>query len=433
MPVLPGLDTVDWASLDHAYGEATDTPKWLQALCHAAASSSSSSSSNGNDFAVAGTTATGASYTVVDEAFAELDASITHQGSRYTASCAAVPFVYTNLDAAVEKHDTLRAELLTLLGALAVGSPKHWLPSRAEIADWRASTAARQLPSWPREEMARRDAFVEAARRKAEASNDWSTFRRQEFRVELMTELGTYDGVRAGLKSVYNCLHDDYPNVRSEAAFLLALFPEPETAAVSEQKLREQLARETVATVRGTILLTLGMLRAKPKSSQTKVDDESREKDVYEDMHPKVELKENDDDRAARASVRQLLVEVHAAATAKREVETEDAVDTDAHFEQWCSATALLLLVGVGELSDKVLTDVLAPLLDGKRVLSRYEPKQLRVEAKRRKSEQKSERSGGQKRRRAERGERDKRGEFPFPRRRFGFFCCTTASRHPRQ
>ncbi|KIH88063.1 hypothetical protein SPBR_06339 [Sporothrix brasiliensis 5110] len=34
-PTLPGLDTVDWATLDHAYGAAEDTPQWLQVLYQA--------------------------------------------------------------------------------------------------------------------------------------------------------------------------------------------------------------------------------------------------------------------------------------------------------------------------------------------------------------------------------------------------------------
>ncbi|KAL1890060.1 hypothetical protein Sste5346_008496 [Sporothrix stenoceras] len=417
--VLPGLDTVDWASLEHAYGEAADTPKWLQALYAAGCRSDGPA----NDFPICGTTHNGASYTVVDEAFAELDASITHQGSRYSASCAAVPFVYTILEAAQKKHHALRAELLTLLGMLAVGSPKFWLPSRADIVNWRASTSARQQPTWPDEEMERRDAFVEVARQQAEASGTsdaQSKFRRLEFHVELMTdpelmaatslaELGTYDGVRQGLQSVYASLGDDYPNVRSEAAFLLALFPEHEMAAASEKVLRDQLARETVATVRGTILLTLGMLRHRPKSPATKEEEDGkREKDVYDDMHPKVEVVEDDADRAARASTRKLLEEVHAAATKRTAEATVDGADTSAPFEQWCSATALLLLAGVDDLPEKTVTDILAPLIDKKGVLSRYEPKRLAKEAMK-------IRASAAKKGVGERNEDKKEESFPFP------------------
>ncbi|KJR82074.1 uncharacterized protein SPSK_10988 [Sporothrix schenckii 1099-18] len=60
-PTPPGLDTVDWATLDHAYGAAEDTPQWLQVLFQAACC-----------------------------ALHELIASIAHQGSRYSASRAAV-------------------------------------------------------------------------------------------------------------------------------------------------------------------------------------------------------------------------------------------------------------------------------------------------------------------------------------------------------
>lgn len=424
--VLPGLNDVDWAQLEHAYGEAEDTPKWLQVLYRAACSDADADNDE------------------VNAAFAELDASVTHQGSRYTASQAAVPFVYAVLDAAAQKHHTLRAELLTFLGILAVGSPKYWLPSRADTVEWRASAAERQAPSWPDDEMERREAFLAAAEKEAKVIGDWSEYRRQEFRVEVMTEpeqmaatslaeLGTYDAVRAGLASVYKCLSDrdgDYPNVRSEAAFLLALFPEPGTVEASEEVLRDQLARETVATVRGTILLALGILRQQKRPRKEGTGD----KDLLADMHPKVEVVEGESDHAARASTRRLLEEIYAAATVKRHRgDATNNIDADAHFEQWCSATALLLLVGVENMPEQALSDVLAPMIDAQGVFPRYEPAQLvkqatkaRKAAKAAKENGESERSEDQKKSersedKSERSEDQKRSEqsedqsFPFP------------------
>src|SRR4051812_6165603 len=83
--MLDGLDAVAWGALSHAYGKAHDTPELLRRAAHD------------------------------DEAISELHGSIFHQGSVYSATVAAVPFL-AELAAAGTGH---RRDLLWMLGMLA--------------------------------------------------------------------------------------------------------------------------------------------------------------------------------------------------------------------------------------------------------------------------------------------------------------------------
>jgi HEAT repeat protein len=91
--VLEGLDRVDWASLTHAYGEATDVPGLLWGLL----------SSDPK---------------VREETVHELFGNIWHQGTVYPASAAAVPFLYELLTAP-EVQD--KSNIAHLLASIADG------------------------------------------------------------------------------------------------------------------------------------------------------------------------------------------------------------------------------------------------------------------------------------------------------------------------
>lgn len=66
--MLDGLDRIGWAELKHAYGPATDVPAALRAMALGGASQSA-------------------------RALSALSGSLCHQGSRYTATLAAIPFL----------------------------------------------------------------------------------------------------------------------------------------------------------------------------------------------------------------------------------------------------------------------------------------------------------------------------------------------------
>ncbi len=65
--MLDGLDLIDWGSLSHAYGEASDVPEILRSLL---------------------------SPDAAEDAAYELYGNIWHQGTVYSATAAAVPFLY---------------------------------------------------------------------------------------------------------------------------------------------------------------------------------------------------------------------------------------------------------------------------------------------------------------------------------------------------
>ncbi len=71
--MLEGLDVIDWSSLSHAHGPATDVPQLLRSLL-----------SNDTDVRL--------------EAGAELHERLWHQGTVYSASAAVVPFLFELLN-----------------------------------------------------------------------------------------------------------------------------------------------------------------------------------------------------------------------------------------------------------------------------------------------------------------------------------------------
>jgi tetratricopeptide (TPR) repeat protein len=109
-PILAGLDEVDWPHLQHAYGPAGDTPRHLRLLL------------SGDEV-------------VRNDAWNALFGSIWHQGTVYTATAAAVPFLIAMLD---QEGPPARGEVLDCLAHLAAGSSYldvHARPNRYNL-DW---------------------------------------------------------------------------------------------------------------------------------------------------------------------------------------------------------------------------------------------------------------------------------------------------------
>ncbi|GAA2325483.1 hypothetical protein OKJ48_00490 [Streptomyces kunmingensis] len=108
---LDGLDARPWSALSHAYGTAEDIPDALRAL-------------------------TGADVEAADEALSGLYGSVLHQGTVYTASAEAVPFL---AGIAVAGHRT--ADVLALLGGMAESEDEYGVAPGAVRA-----AVAEQLP-----------------------------------------------------------------------------------------------------------------------------------------------------------------------------------------------------------------------------------------------------------------------------------------------
>lgn len=92
--MLDGIDSVNWASLRHAYGSADDVPDLLRAL----ASRDEDKRKNAID---------------------ELFGNIWHQGTVYPATAAAVPFLYELLNA---PNVPAKSDIAGLLACIAAGS-----------------------------------------------------------------------------------------------------------------------------------------------------------------------------------------------------------------------------------------------------------------------------------------------------------------------
>ncbi|WP_433463850.1 HEAT repeat domain-containing protein [Spirillospora sp. CA-128828] len=172
-----GLDDIDWAGLHHAYGSAEDVPDLLRAL-----SSSDEDERNA--------------------ALGELFTNIHHQGNRYSASAAAVPFL---LALASDPGTPERTWPLYLAVALAIGFDESHLPSGVDITAWRDEVAR-----------PRSTGLAEEARR----PDGWAA------------GLAAYDAVRAGLPTVLDLLGDQDSEVRAAAAYAAGWFPEEAAAAL---------------------------------------------------------------------------------------------------------------------------------------------------------------------------------------------------------
>lgn len=229
---LSGLDTVDWSALTHAYGPADDVPGLLGALC------SPDEERRRN-------------------ALYELYGNIFHQGSRYPATAAAVPFL---VRMAADPQLPDRAGCLQLLAALAIGYDEAHLPGGIAITEWRSAVEEVRAQD-PEAIRAEYDAWVEAAsddkeRRMREFRRDMYDHDRQL--EALAAELGAYDAVRAGIPALLPLLGDTDAAVRTGAAYVLAWFPE--AAGESLPRLLARLDEEREPAALATALVAVGLL-----------------------------------------------------------------------------------------------------------------------------------------------------------------------------
>jgi HEAT repeat protein len=190
--VLEGLEAVNWAALGHAYGSAEDVPEWLRAL-------------RSPDPEV--------------RQWAHEDWNIVHQGTRYSATAPAVPFL-VELATAPDTHD--RAWLVNLLAYAAVGHEEAVLPDGMVSLDRLGDTT-----SWPEPEYAA-----------------WA--------------LAAYQAVQAALPALLPLLDEDDDRLRRETAHLLAWFPS--FAPASLPRLRAQVHREPSRYTKVTMIVAVGLL-----------------------------------------------------------------------------------------------------------------------------------------------------------------------------
>ncbi|GAA0271571.1 hypothetical protein GCM10010302_06470 [Streptomyces polychromogenes] len=228
--LLAGLDDVDWASLSHAYQSAEDVPGHLRTLC-------------GNDDEAR------------EQAFKSLFISIFHQGSRYSASPVAVPFLAR---IAVAGPAAAREDTMWLLTRLAVDwHDEYDVTTGINVTGWRAAAAEvgpEDLLPWFEEQVA---AATDADQRaQAQELRDWVAAGNSP--DSRWSALQSYDAVLAELPGLLVLLDDADARLRTRIAYLLAWFPE--FNATSLPRLLALAAREEDSVTAATALLAAGLV-----------------------------------------------------------------------------------------------------------------------------------------------------------------------------
>ncbi|WP_280910255.1 hypothetical protein [Streptomyces sp. SAI-208] len=226
--LLTGLDDIDWAALGHAYGSAEDVPGQLQAVC-------------------------GSDEEARKSAFRSLFSNIFHQGTRYSASPYAVPFLAR---IAVAGPAGARADALGLLTRLAVDwHDEYDLPLGIDTDAWRAAAISpEEYLRWYDEQIA-----AETDQEQLKNLREGRAYCAAGHPVDAREgALRSYDAVRAQLPVLLELLADPAPKIRTKTAYLLGWFPEEADATLPP--LLACLDGEQDPVCAATVLVAVGLL-----------------------------------------------------------------------------------------------------------------------------------------------------------------------------
>lgn len=193
--MLEGLDQIDWASLHHAYGPATDVPALLRDLASSELSR-------------------------VDVAIYDLFGNIWHQHTVYEASAYAVPFL---IELVQNRSVLKRPMILILLASLATGS--SYLAVHQGIQGMRPERGTAAFD----EKLQRELAWVRAA----------------------------HEAVAEGIPAFVALLRDPDEEVAACAAYTLSCFPE--RGVEISPALRAGLATDLPLAIESSVILSMGM------------------------------------------------------------------------------------------------------------------------------------------------------------------------------
>jgi len=208
--LLEGLDGIDWDSVTHAYGAASDVPSLLRSLLSPDA---------------------GVRKGAVDYLFG----NIWHQGTVYPATAAAVPFLYELLTA---QGVPCKRDVASLLSAIAVGRGYFEVHAVGKFGE----------PTW------RRILGKEGKTLEAELEREAAEIR------------AVRRAVSVGLPHLMPYLRDEDPWFRRCIADALGQYPEH--ADVTHPALTAALASETDDSAAGTIRQNLERL-SRPRPDHT--------------------------------------------------------------------------------------------------------------------------------------------------------------------
>ncbi|MFJ9011475.1 HEAT repeat domain-containing protein [Streptomyces canus] len=226
--LLVGLDDIDWAALGHANGSAEDVPGQLRAVC-------------------------GPDEEARENAFRSLFGNIFHQGTRYSASPYAVPFLTR---VAVAGPASARADALLLLTRLAVDwHDEYDLPLGINTAAWRAAAISpEETMRWYDEQIAA-ETDVERLKSLREGRAYCAAGHPVDSREGA---LRSYDAVRAQLPVLLELLGDQDLEIRTKTAYLLGWFPEEADATLPALLACLDGERDPVCVA--TVLVAVGLL-----------------------------------------------------------------------------------------------------------------------------------------------------------------------------
>lgn len=226
--LLAGLDDIDWAALGHAYGSAEDVPGQLRTVC-------------------------GPDQEARENAFRSLFSNIFHQGTRYSASPYAVPFLAR---ITVAGPTGARADALLLLTRLAIDwHDEYKLPLGIDTAAWRAAAISpEENLRWYDEQIA-----AETDEERLKNLREGRTYCAAGHPVDAREgALRSYDAVRAQLPVLLELLGDRDPEIRTKTAYLLGWFPEEADAILLPLLACLDGERDPVCVA--TVLVAVGLL-----------------------------------------------------------------------------------------------------------------------------------------------------------------------------
>lgn len=172
--MLEGLDTVDWSNLIHAYGDASDIPNDICELL-----------SDAED--------------IREKALWRLFGNIYHQGTRYTATVAAIPFL---TDAVLARRTPQTPKIIGLLAAIAEPTSAQLIEQQSTADDFRSEMIAQEV------------ALDTEVRAECAEFGFWPT-----------VESKVYDGVSEQVLRIWHLFEDADPAIPEAMTNLVRHFP----------------------------------------------------------------------------------------------------------------------------------------------------------------------------------------------------------------
>jgi hypothetical protein len=217
--MLEKLYDINWASLTHAYGQATDVPELIKALMSQ-------------------------EYEVREKARWELYGNIFHQGTRYQATPYAVPFL---LELVASEEVRERERIILYLIHLALGYEEEFLLTGFNVEKYR------------------KDYKQAASHFRNEIGQDFDKYGHSPKAI-----LEIYDEVQKGVPLFQELLFHPDTEIKKAAIYALTWFPDHAQASIA--KINELLKINSDKTIYAEAILSKGFLAKSAKMNTRGLD-----------------------------------------------------------------------------------------------------------------------------------------------------------------